>query len=378
MKLVFVSNYFNHHQMPVAQAMYELTNHSYAFIETEAISAERLSMGWGREEKPSYVLQAYKSKEEKRRCLELIYQADVVIWGSCPFYMLLRRLRAGKLTFAYSERIFKQGFFGIPFWGRAIKYFVKLAPYQKNHFLLCASAYAAGDYNRIALFRGRCFKWGYFPPLVSYNPEALFSCKAKNKKTSILWVGRLVDVKHPEVPVLLAERLSHSGLDFQMKILGSGELEPQVKGMIEEKELSSHVEMLGAMPPQDVRHHMERADIFLFTSDYGEGWGAVLNESMNSGCAVVASSAAGSSAFLIQSGENGLIYEYGNLNDLYEKVSFLIDQPERRKDIGLKAYYTMEKDWNAVVASERFFKLADSLLQNGPVPFSENICSTAQ
>lgn len=378
MKLVFVTNYYNHHQSSLSKAMYDLAQHSYAFIETSPISAERLSMGWGREEKPAYVLQAYKSREEKRRCLELIYQADVVIWGSCPFYMLLRRLRAGKLTFAYSERIFKQGFFGIPFWGRAIKYFVKLAPYQKNHFLLCASAYAAGDYNRIALFRGRCFKWGYFPPTLAYSPQELFSLKSKNQKCSILWAGRLVGFKHPEIPVLLAERLCQRGLDFQMKLIGSGELEMQVKSMIEGKGLSAYVEMLGAMSPNDVRRHMEQSDIFLFTSDCGEGWGAVLNESMNSGCAVVASSAAGSSAFLIRDGENGFIYESGNLEDLFSKVSSLIEQPEMRKNMGVQASHTISDEWNASVAAKRVIELSDALLQNGPLPFSEGICSVAK
>ena len=34
---------------------------------------------------------------------------------------------------------------------------------------------------------------------------------------------------------------------------------------------------------------MEKADIFLFTSDRREGWGAVANEAMNSACALVVS-----------------------------------------------------------------------------------------
>ena len=45
---------------------------------------------------------------------------------------------------------------------------------------------------------------------------------------------------------------------------------------------------MGALKPADVRKEMERADIFLFTSDYKEGWGAVLNEAMNARCAIVA------------------------------------------------------------------------------------------
>ena len=83
--------------------------------------------------------------------------------------------------------------------------------------------------------------------------------------------------------------------------------------------------MLGAMPPEEVRRHMEKADIYLFTSDFNEGWGAVLNESMNSGCAVVASHAIGSVPFLIKNGENGLIYENGNQLDLEKQVLRLLE-----------------------------------------------------
>ena len=36
--------------------------------------------------------------------------------------------------------------------------------------------------------------------------------------------------------------------------------------------------MLGSMTPEQVREHMEESILFLFTSDFGEGWGAVLNE----------------------------------------------------------------------------------------------------
>ena len=53
---------------------------------------------------------------------------------------------------------------------------------------------------------------------------------------------------------------------------------------------------------------MERADIYLATSDRQEGWGAVINEAMNSGCAVVADHMMGAVPYLISHEENGMIY----------------------------------------------------------------------
>ena len=136
--------------------------------------------------------------------------------------------------------------------------------------------------------------------------------------------------------------------------------------------------MLGAMPPEAVREHMEKAEIFLFTSDFNEGWGAVLNESMNSGCAVVASHAIGSVPFLIRDGENGLIYRNGDDDGLYKRVTRLIDDPALRDRLGRNAYRTLADTWNAETAAERFLQLSQALLDGkSPELFDEGPCSRA-
>lgn len=216
MKVVFISNYYNHHQAPFSDAMYKKTNHQYAFVETQPMEEERKNMGWGQKEKPDYVKQAYTSLSDEQECQKMIDEADVVVWGSCPFKMVRPRLRKGKLTFAYSERLFKNGFHGIDFWGRAIKYFTKLWKFQgKMHYLLCAGGYVADDYNRIGLFRNRTYKFGYFPENKAYSMEKLFGIKNKSETTELLWTGRMIGWKHPETVLQLAESL---------KIMGGGRI----------------------------------------------------------------------------------------------------------------------------------------------------------
>ncbi|NLX74757.1 MAG: glycosyltransferase family 4 protein [Synergistaceae bacterium] len=89
-----------------------------------------------------------------------------------------------------------------------------------------------------------------------------------------------------------------------------------------------------------VREEMEKANIFLFTSDRQEGWGAVLNESMKSGCAVVGSKTIGSVPFLINHEENGLIYSNDDIEDLYFNVEKLLKNEELRKKYGNNALLT--------------------------------------
>ena len=371
MKIVFVSNYYNHHQAPFAKEIDRLAHHKFFFIETSPMEDERRKMGWRIEDKPDYVLQSYLDKSSYNRCQKIINDADVVIWGSCPFRMIRPRLRKKKLTFAYSERLFKKRNHGMAYWGRALKYFCRLKLYQKNHYLLCASAYAVGDYAKIGLFYGKALKWGYFPETKTYDLIELFEKKRANMRPVIIWVARFIEWKHPEVAVELADKLKQAGYDFDLNMIGTGELEDQITSMINKKWLDDCVHMLGAMQPEEVRSHMEKANIFLFTSDQNEGWGTVLNEAMNSGCAVIANRSIGAVPFLVEHNVNGLTYG-GSQEELQNCMEQLLNQPERCKRLGTAAYQMIEKEWNAKIAAVRLKKLVDQEMvepkwDNGPV-----------
>ena len=82
MKIAFVTNFYNHHQKFLADALYSLVGDDYYFIETSPITEERLKMGWGGEEKPSYVLQNYTDEASRVKCQNIIDTSDVVIIGN--------------------------------------------------------------------------------------------------------------------------------------------------------------------------------------------------------------------------------------------------------------------------------------------------------
>ena len=65
MKIVFVSNFLNHHQLPVALEMDKLTEHHYTFVATERINQERLSLGYeDMNQSYPWVIRTYESREE--------------------------------------------------------------------------------------------------------------------------------------------------------------------------------------------------------------------------------------------------------------------------------------------------------------------------
>lgn len=375
MKIVFLSNYFTHHQSALSKSFADFDNIDYTFIETEPMEEERKNMGWQIHGEDFVINHDFFSKNPEW-CQELIDGADVVIIGSAPYELVRKRIKQKKLTFFYSERIYKRGYQAYKFIVRYIRFLYR---YEfDNVYLLCSSAYTAADYNKTFTFRNKAYKWGYFPEAIQY--ENINSLIDRKKRNSILWVARMIDWKHPELAVDVAKRLKEEGYDFTLNMIGNGVLEDEIKRRIIEENLSDCVYMLGSMTPQEVRAHMEESEIFLFTSDRNEGWGAVLNESMNSACAVVASHAIGSVPFLINDTENGLIYKDGDLEDLYLKTKWLFDHSDERKNISLNAYHTVANEWNAENAAKRFIALAERIIggESSPNLYNEGICSKSE
>ncbi len=375
MNIVFVSNYLNHHQKPLSDCIYNTPGIEYTFIVTKEINEERKKLGYASGNEPEYVRFSNKDKKSLKECKKLITEADVVIAGSAPEKMLRDRIKKGKIVVRYSERPLKKGSEPLKFVPRLVKWNLK-NPRKKPIYMLCASAYTAADYAKFGLFKGRTYKWGYFPEVKEKSIEKLMDEKDKN---SIAWVGRLIDWKHPEIPLEIAKRLKEDGYSFEIRMIGTGAMEDEIQRKIDDGNLNDCVEMLGSMPPEQVREYMEKSEILMSTSDFNEGWGAVLNEAMNSGCATVASHAIGSVPFVVTGGEDGLIYKNGDTDDLYKKVKWLLDNSEKRKEMGKAAYHKMMDKWSPDIAGKRLLSLMEDLKQYGECDaFESGPCSRAE
>lgn len=367
MKWIFLSNYYTHHQSAFCRELDAITEHGFSFLETEEFSEERRHLGW-RAEKDADFVKAYEASEDD------LCGADAVILGSAPRAVILPRLHRGGLTFLYAERVFKSGYQRIKRLPRMITFWLRYGRY-KNLYLLCASAYTAHDYGIHGAFVGKSYKWGYFPETIHYKIEDLM---AKKDPARILWCGRFLDWKHPDYAIEIARRLKEDGYSFEMELIGTGAQEETLKKQVRESGLEPWVKFSGAVPPEEVRKHMELAGIYLFTSDFHEGWGAVLNESMNSGCAVVASHAIGAVPYLVKHRENGLIYQNGDVADLYEKVKYLLDHPVEQRRLGTKAYRTITDLWNGELAAQRLLRLAQEIQNHGSCElYDDGPCSAA-
>lgn len=371
MRIVFVSNYFNHHQRPFCEAMLENHVGEFYFIQTEEMEAERVSMGWGLDLKDYPYVKCYA--QEPEICKELIRNSEVVVFGGTDEEAYIApRLAAGKLVIRYSERIYKEGQWKfISPRGLRKKYQDHIRYRNKNVYLLCAGAYVASDFHLIGAYPDKMYSWGYFPETYTYSAQDLQD-KKSSEMLHLLWTGRMIDWKHPEMAIAVVESLVREKKNgasyppFQLTMIGEGPLRAGLEARVKALSLEEYVTFENFKRPEEVREAMLRSQIYLFTSDYKEGWGAVLNEAMNSGCCTVASAGIGAVPYLLRHGKNGMVFQSGNTRELQQMVAYLLTHPREREVLGLNAYETIVNRWNAKQAAVALLRFIRSISLGNP------------
>ena len=380
MKLVFLTNLIHHHQTPLADEFYKILGDDYKYITTEDMPQFLITGGYKKHIDKPYLIRLEESKDNNSHAQELINNADVVIIGAAPEFYVTERIKTGKLTFRYNERWFKSKPWYLTGPRGWFSYYKKHLRYKnKPLYMLAASAYTANDAYAIGAYKNKVYKWGYFtavPDKFKVETPNLSVPTLENGCT-IMWCSRFLKLKHPELPIKLAAKLKADGYKFTIDMYGIGEELENIKKLVGELNVEDVVSFRGTLPNQEILAEMRSHDIFLFTSDKGEGWGAVLNESMSNGCAVVASNRIGATPFLVKDGENGLIFESENIDSLYEKVKLLLDDVDLRKRISINAYKTMSEIWNPQKAAIRFIELVETLQAGKDTPFTDGPCSKA-
>lgn len=378
MRIAFISNFLSLHQQPLCEALFYTPGVEFRFIALTPMSQDRKQMDWDDVNDECYVIKTYVNEEKKQDALEFVSSANVLILGYDKddiFFQVAVRNKAA-IIYRYSERLYKRGRWRVlsprGLWNRWKTYF--RYPTRKQ-YLLCAGAYVAKDYALLGSFLGKCFKWGYFPPSNQYDIEQRILQK---KPGTIFWAGRLLSWKHPEIAIMVAKQLQDDQISFEMNIAGDGPMFQSMKSLIMQEGLEKKVHLLGNCTPEEVRQYMAESSIFLATSDYQEGWGAVVNEAMSEGCAVVGSEAMGSVPYLIQSGKNGYSFPFKKADIACKYVEELLLDSKSCHNIMKSAYLTIQNEWNGNCAAHRLVLMSDSLLNKSDCNFISGPCSKAE
>ena len=356
MKIALVSGFLNDHLLPLCEELNK--KGEFNFIATQNLSG--MQAQFKNVIHKDYVLRYYDSSE-KQKAVSSVIDSDAVIFGGSSGELLELRKKSNKLSFIYTERFFKKGS-----WRRFIPATRKLLNKQflensDNLYVLCSGSFVAQDLKLIGFDTDRCFKFGYFPKVEPIVLEDSI-LKKNNKKPKLLYVGRLIRLKRVKDILKCCKRLKSEGTDFELNIVGDGPERKSLEKMCDKYNLDT-VHFLGAKPSNEVFSLMAQSNVMYMTSNYLEGWGAVVNEALYNACPVIVSNACGSASYLIKNGENGHIYKMGNVKDLFDKTKLIL-QKGKTEDIYQSAHNTIKDEWNAKVAAHRFTMIVKAILEN--------------
>ncbi len=163
-----------------------------------------------------------------------------------------------------------------------------------------------------------------YPLNIKYNP-----CSKK-----IITIGRLVEQKGYDLLINAWRFVHQKHPEWSLDIYGSGkDKDALLKSLIKykiEKSVFIHE------PISDVYNKYMESSFYVMSSRY-EGFGLVLAEAMSCGIPCVSFNCPHGPSEIIKNGEDGILVEAMNIEMLANKICFMIENEDIRKQMSIKA-----------------------------------------
>lgn len=146
----------------------------------------------------------------------------------------------------------------------------------------------------------------------------------KPGRRRIIFSGRLVAVKRPELLIEAFGQIAKRRPEWDLVIVGDGPMRAQLQAMVHQ-DLTARVIWTGFLDDQEAVTALYRnCDVLALPSDY-EPWALVVNEAAAAGLAIVCSDVVGAAAELVVPGKNGELFKAGSLDGLIEALLKVTD-----------------------------------------------------
>lgn len=162
----------------------------------------------------------------------------------------------------------------------------------------------------------------------------------------LLFVGRLIGRKRPDLAVRTLDRLLREGTNASLVVAGEGPLAPQLHRLVETGGLGDHVALIGLVREERWRL-FAAADVFLFPSEL-EGFGFAAAEAQRAGVPVVADEGTAGSEIVVHD-ETGFVV--AGEPDAFARAAARLADPGLRRTMGERAQMMSRRfDWDSSAA----------------------------
>lgn len=169
--------------------------------------------------------------------------------------------------------------------------------------------------------------------------ESFFGVQHSGERHDIVTVGKLRAQKNQALLIRAFSRIAGE-IGDNLLLYGAGELEDELRGLIESLHLSERVKLMGLST--DVANDIKDAKCFVMSSDY-EGLPNALLEAMALGLPCVSTDCEGGGpAMMIENGVNGLLVPMREEKALADAMLYMLQNPDEAERMGKAARETAE------------------------------------
>jgi glycosyltransferase involved in cell wall biosynthesis len=173
-----------------------------------------------------------------------------------------------------------------------------------------------------------------------------------------LYYGRLSEEKGLLTLLKAMEGVS----DSQLRIAGEGPYRPALEAYAREQGLD-RVEFVGALGGDALKTMVTGAQFVVVPSEWYENSPLVIYESFSMGKPVIGARIGGISE-LIEHGVDGFLFEAGNVQELRQRITYLVEHKKERTKMGRAARKKAEKEIDFHSHYPKIMEIYSSLVGN--------------
>lgn len=165
---------------------------------------------------------------------------------------------------------------------------------------------------------------------LSFYPKKI--SRLENKR--VISIGRLVSQKGYDLLIEIWKKVALKYPDWILDIYGEGDLRKDLQEKINKYKLGNKIFLKGK--EKNIQEKYLESSIYVMSSRY-EGFGMVLVEAQACGLPIVSFDCPCGPKDIVTDGEDGFLCKFGNIDEMTDKIIYLIENEEKRKEFGKKA-----------------------------------------